>query len=152
MGLRTSPALRIMSAYKPTGGLAPGEVPPPPEHSGNHQQHQESGVNEKRLYVGNLSWDFKDEDMMRQFLHSRGVITMTEVRLPMDRESGMPRGFAFVSFATVADADRAMEALDQTSDGFGRTIDVRRSYNHHCLLYTSPSPRDATLSRMPSSA
>ena len=24
--------------------------------------------------------------------------------------------------------------------------------NHSCLLYTSPSPRDATLSRMPSSA
>ena len=24
--------------------------------------------------------------------------------------------------------------------------------DHHCLLYTSPSPRDATLSRMPSSA
>ena len=24
--------------------------------------------------------------------------------------------------------------------------------NHTCLLYTSPSPRDATLSRMPSSA
>ena len=24
--------------------------------------------------------------------------------------------------------------------------------NHGCLLYTSPSPRDATLSRMPSSA
>ena len=26
------------------------------------------------------------------------------------------------------------------------------SHNHTCLLYTSPSPRDATLSRMPSSA
>ena len=25
-------------------------------------------------------------------------------------------------------------------------------HDHHCLLYTSPSPRDATLSRMPSSA
>ena len=25
-------------------------------------------------------------------------------------------------------------------------------WDHHCLLYTSPSPRDATLSRMPSSA
>ena len=25
-------------------------------------------------------------------------------------------------------------------------------YNQDCLLYTSPSPRDATLSRMPSSA
>ena len=27
-----------------------------------------------------------------------------------------------------------------------------RIYSHICLLYTSPSPRDATLSRMPSSA
>ena len=28
----------------------------------------------------------------------------------------------------------------------------RNYYSRHCLLYTSPSPRDATLSRMPSSA
>ena len=27
-----------------------------------------------------------------------------------------------------------------------------KEYNGNCLLYTSPSPRDATLSRMPSSA
>ena len=27
-----------------------------------------------------------------------------------------------------------------------------RAHDHTCLLYTSPSPRDATLSRMPSSA
>ena len=33
--------------------------------------------------------------------------------------------------------------LDQVSDG---------DFYRHCLLYTSPSPRDATLSRMPSSA
>ena len=29
---------------------------------------------------------------------------------------------------------------------------VDEAMNGHCLLYTSPSPRDATLSRMPSSA
>ena len=29
---------------------------------------------------------------------------------------------------------------------------IRRLHARHCLLYTSPSPRDATLSRMPSSA
>ena len=29
---------------------------------------------------------------------------------------------------------------------------VREEQNNACLLYTSPSPRDATLSRMPSSA
>ena len=30
--------------------------------------------------------------------------------------------------------------------------DIERALNASCLLYTSPSPRDATLSRMPSSA
>ena len=29
---------------------------------------------------------------------------------------------------------------------------IAHEYHAHCLLYTSPSPRDATLSRMPSSA
>ena len=35
-----------------------------------------------------------------------------------------------------------------------RTIQLQRNtrYRYSCLLYTSPSPRDATLSRMPSSA
>lgn len=116
-----------MAAYKPTGGLAPGEVPPPP---GLEQQHQ-GGINDKRLYIGNLSWDFNSEDKLMQFLVSRGLMSMTEVRLPMDKESGLPRGFAFVSFPTAADADRALEALDQTSDGHGRQIDVRRSFNHN---------------------
>ena len=32
------------------------------------------------------------------------------------------------------------------------TKDLALSYASACLLYTSPSPRDATLSRMPSSA
>ena len=31
-------------------------------------------------------------------------------------------------------------------------MDFYTRYHHICLLYTSPSPRDATLSRMPSSA
>ena len=49
----------------------------------------------------------------------------------------------------------------QLSSLYGGTL-VEASHNHHksgkhdhveaCLLYTSPSPRDATLSRMPSSA
>ena len=35
-------------------------------------------------------------------------------------------------------------------DGFKKYLDVKAP--NLCLLYTSPSPRDATLSRMPSSA
>ena len=34
----------------------------------------------------------------------------------------------------------------------GRTIELQGEHKKRCLLYTSPSPRDATLSRMPSSA
>ena len=33
-----------------------------------------------------------------------------------------------------------------------KTIHMPRAWPYRCLLYTSPSPRDATLSRMPSSA
>ena len=36
--------------------------------------------------------------------------------------------------------------------GFSAILSVTPYYNRPCLLYTSPSPRDATLSRMPSSA
>ena len=46
----------------------------------------------------------------------------------------------------VSEGDREIE-----SNGVKIIID-RKSLLYFCLLYTSPSPRDATLSRMPSSA
>ena len=39
-----------------------------------------------------------------------------------------------------------------TGDGVFYTIDVQKHLGKGCLLYTSPSPRDGLLSRMPSSA
>ena len=45
--------------------------------------------------------------------------------------------------------------FDTVLDVFGGTASVSRLFQEmrkDCLLYTSPSPRDATLSRMPSSA
>ena len=44
----------------------------------------------------------------------------------------------------IADACNADSSWDDPKVGGG--------YFHHCLLYTSPSPRDRTRSRMPSSA
>ena len=41
--------------------------------------------------------------------------------------------------------------LDEVTETIGEQTDVNRELLS-CLLYTSPSPRDATLSRMPSSA
>ena len=42
--------------------------------------------------------------------------------------------------------------LDDESSGITALLDSVANQHHACLLYTSPSPRDATLSRMPSSA
>ena len=48
----------------------------------------------------------------------------------------------------------AEETLQGTFDGGSifRIVTEANAAMRHCLLYTSPSPRDATLSRMPSSA
>ncbi len=44
---------------------------------------------------------------------------------------------------------RMATLINRTSDEFGLQM---LGLFHHCLLYTSPSPRDGLLSRMPSSA
>ena len=61
--------------------------------------------------------------------------------------------------ATDGDANKAVEWLRQkgiasAEKKSGRTAaeGAISSYIHTCLLYTSPSPRDGLLSRMPSSA
>ena len=49
--------------------------------------------------------------------------------------------------------DRGVEALREYSEKFDHVVPEHlRVPVEACLLYTSPSPRDATLSRMPSSA
>ena len=47
---------------------------------------------------------------------------------------------------------RKLPGVINTKVGFSGGQLKNATYNEVCLLYTSPSPRDATLSRMPSSA
>ena len=57
--------------------------------------------------------------------------------------------------ATIAAGDEFSLVVDERGIPWtwGRTDRGQvRDHTHTCLLYTSPSPRDATLSRMPSSA
>ena len=49
------------------------------------------------------------------------------------------------------DMGRAYQELGHLNKSNGN-IDIAISHYRHCLLYTSPSPRDRTRSRMPSSA
>lgn len=70
-----------------------------------------------RLYVGNLSFD-TTEDTLRDLFGADGR-TVEDVAIITDRETGRPRGFAFVEMATQEDAAGAIETLD------GREVDGR---------------------------
>jgi cold-inducible RNA-binding protein len=77
-----------------------------------------------KLYVGNLSYNTTEDELRDVF--SEGGRQVAEVAIIMDRETGRPRGFAFVTMATEADAQAAIEALDGQQVG-GRTIKVNES-------------------------
>ena len=71
----------------------------------------------KRLYVGNLSWDTTEETLRLAFAESGRKVR--EVQIVADRETGRPRGFAFVEMETEEDAKAAIGALD------GKPLDGR---------------------------
>ena len=60
-----------------------------------------------RLFVGNLPYDATEEEIRQHF---STVGNLSYVSIPLDRETGKKRGFAFVEFA---DAEQAQEAIRQ---------------------------------------
>jgi RNA recognition motif-containing protein len=73
-----------------------------------------------RLYVGNLAFHTTENTLLQTF-SSCG--TVTEAKLVLDRETGRSRGFAFVSMATDAEANAAIEQLNG-ADLDGRALRV----------------------------
>jgi hypothetical protein len=69
-----------------------------------------------RLYVGNLSFQ-TTEASLRAALENGGR-QVREIAMITDRETGRPKGFAFVTMGTEADAKSAISELDgQQLDG-----------------------------------
>jgi RNA recognition motif-containing protein len=77
-----------------------------------------------RLYVGNLPFDV-DESQLRT-LFVGGGRAVTEVKMITDRETGRPRGFAFVEMGSQADAEAAVRELNGTQCG-GRALTVNEA-------------------------
>lgn len=63
-----------------------------------------------RLFIGNLPYTATEAEL-REHLSSVGV--PSSVVLPVDRETGRPRGFAFVDYADRAVAEEAIRKFDQ---------------------------------------
>jgi len=75
----------------------------------------------KRLYVGNLPFTATEEEI-RTLFEAEGR-KVENVSVISDRETGRPRGFAFVEMSTQNDADTAVQKLNGFQLG-GRTLTV----------------------------
>jgi len=73
-----------------------------------------------KLYVGNLSFDTTENDLQDAFA-AHG--TVVETNLLMDRETGRPRGFGFITMSSAEEAEKAISALNGSQLG-GRALTV----------------------------
>src|SRR5512135_108493 len=73
-----------------------------------------------KLFVGNLSFNTTENDLQDAFA---AFGTVAETNLMMDRATGRPRGFGFVTMSTPEEAQKAIEGLNGKDLG-GRALTV----------------------------
>ena len=76
-----------------------------------------------KLYVGNMSFKTSEDDLRHAFGQFGSV---TDVYVANDRETGRPRGFAFVTFSTDSEAKLAAEKMNGV-DLDGRALTVNEA-------------------------
>jgi RNA recognition motif-containing protein len=74
----------------------------------------------KNLFVGNLGSEVTYEELRRLFEAYGQVV---QVHIIVDRDTGLPRGFAFVEMTNDAEAEKAIRALNGSILG-DRTLEV----------------------------
>src|SRR5438105_13270813 len=73
-----------------------------------------------KLFVGNLSFNVTENDLQDAFA-AHG--TVVETNLMMDRATGRPRGFAFITMSSAEEAQKAIAALNGAAlDGRDLTV------------------------------
>ena len=77
----------------------------------------------KKIYVGNLSYDATEDDLRSAFGQYGEV---TSVAVITDRETGRPRGFAFVEMSDDKAGDEAIQGLN-LAEIAGRAINVNEA-------------------------
>ena len=77
-----------------------------------------------KLYVGNLPYSFRDEDLQQAFA-AHGTVTSAKVM--MERDTGRSKGFGFVEMGDDAQAQTAIEAMNgQQFGGRGLVVNEAR--------------------------
>jgi RNA recognition motif. (a.k.a. RRM, RBD, or RNP domain) len=77
-----------------------------------------------KLYVGNLAYSVRDDDLMQRFSAFGGV---QSAKVMMDRDTGRSKGFGFVEMSSDAEAQAAIEALHgQDLEGRALTVNIAK--------------------------
>lgn len=77
-----------------------------------------------KLFVGNLSFKTTENDLQDAFA-AHG--TVVEANLMVDRATGRPRGFAFVTMGSAEEAQKAITAMNgKEIDGRALTVNIAR--------------------------
>jgi len=77
-----------------------------------------------KLFVGNLSFNTTENDLNDAFA---AFGTVTETNLMMDRETGRPRGFGFITMSSADEAQKAIAAMNgKEIDGRALTVNVAK--------------------------
>ena len=110
---------------------------------------QEVDTDSKRsAYIDQVQW-LLDHTSMNYGVYA----SMWEVQfVPSDGLGRINTGNAILSKWPLSEAERIQLSLRGDQDALTKAFYVRRNVLKACLLYTSPSPRDLSTSRMPSSA
>ena len=77
-----------------------------------------------KLFVGNLSFNTTENSLNDAFA---AFGTVTETNMMMDRETGRPRGFGFITMSSAEEAQKAIEGMNgKDMDGRALTVNVAK--------------------------
>src|ERR1043165_8773882 len=81
-------------------------------------------MNQSRLFVGNLSYQTAENDLQDYFSQAGAV---TSVNVMLDKMTGKSRGFAFIEFASLDEANKAIEQFhNKEFQGRALTVNIAR--------------------------
>jgi len=127
-------------------GCSPGNPFAAVARAHNTPSTKEKHVMAVRLFIGNLPHDVTEAELRAHFA---AVGPLVSLALPTDRDTGRPRGFAFVEFSAQADAEEAMRRLNNQAFK-GKLLAVNEARTRDDRVTTGP-PRTVA-PRAPTSA
>ncbi len=100
---------------------------------------KDEDILEVKLYVGNMSYDTTEEKLRTMFSEAGGV---TEVNVIKDRDTQTPKGFAFITMASQADAQKAISMFNAKEvDGRPLTVNIARPREERPRSYNNSNRR-----------